>query len=156
MATERINSKVYYRHECEPRRYVLMSIKPIYCNRIIAGDKIFEYRKSIFKDFPKRIYIYSSYPQSRIIASFEPQYIFVSTPDLVWAITSLFGGITVESFADYFSGKDAAFAIRIGNVHEFTRPVSLSDLDPKIKAPQNFCYLNEQQVSQIEKLSKWF
>lgn len=156
MATERLNFKVYYRHECEPRRYVLMSIKPIYCNRIIAGDKLYEYRKSIFLDFPKRIYIYSSFPVRRIIASFEPIYIINSTPGLIWAHTFQSGGITAESFDDYFSGKDAAFAIRIGIVHKFTRPVSLSELVPGIKAPQNFCYLNEQQVSQIEKLSKWF
>ena len=50
---------------------VLLSIKPKYVKSIIEGEKRYEFRKTIFKNREiNRIYIYSSSPVKKIVASF--------------------------------------------------------------------------------------
>ena len=50
---------------------VLLSIKPEFAEKIFAGTKKYEFRKSIFKNANvKRIVVYASYPVQMVICEF--------------------------------------------------------------------------------------
>lgn len=46
---------------------LLISIKPEFVNKILAHEKLYEFRKSIFKQNVEKIFIYSSYPVKRLL-----------------------------------------------------------------------------------------
>ena len=48
----------------------LLSIKPQFVEEIVAGNKLYEYRKKIFKKDVDTVVIYSSKPVGRIIGEF--------------------------------------------------------------------------------------
>lgn len=117
----------------------ILSIKPQFVDEIEAGRKLFEYRKSIFKQPVERVYIYASSPVSRIIGEFQPIDVVVGAPAAVWNKTWQFSGITKSFFDDYFMGRPSAYAIVIRNFVKYDIPI---DLPHGVHAPQNFCYID--------------
>ncbi len=61
---------------------VLLSVKPKYAEKIVEGTKKYEFRRSIFKrNDIEKVYIYSSSPVSKIIASFQIEKILKDSPE---------------------------------------------------------------------------
>jgi len=51
---------------------VLLSVKPKYTEKILEGEKKYEFRRAIFKKQNiEKVYIYSSSPVSKIVAAFD-------------------------------------------------------------------------------------
>jgi len=51
---------------------VLLSIKPEYAEKILSGEKKYEYRRAIFKDQSvNKIIIYASSPIQKVIGEFD-------------------------------------------------------------------------------------
>lgn len=50
---------------------LLLSIKPEFVDKILTHKKLYEFRKSIFKQNVDKIFIYSSYPVKKIVGYFE-------------------------------------------------------------------------------------
>lgn len=123
---------------------ILLSIKPEFAYKIISGEKIFEYRKTLFKNKDvSSIIIYATKPLGKVIGEFEIDQILSNTPKQIWDDTQKFSGITKDFFNKYFSNKEIAFAIKIKNVKEYEVPLELKTFNPAIKvAPQSFCYIN--------------
>jgi type I restriction enzyme S subunit len=121
---------------------VLLSIKPIYVDEILAGKKIFEFRKSIFKkkDISK-VFIYSSSPVKKIVASFEIARIIADSPKNLWSKFQNYGGISENDFFEYFKNSDIGYAIEITNLNEFSEPINPYKLKKNFKPPQSYCYL---------------
>ncbi|AKB32341.1 Type I restriction-modification system, specificity subunit S [Methanosarcina siciliae HI350] len=121
---------------------VLLSIKPIYVNEILAGKKIFEFRKSIFKkkDISK-VFIYSSSPVKKIVASFEIARIIADSPQKLWDKCQKYGGISETDFFDYFKNSDIGYAIEITNLNEFSEPINPYKMKKDFRPPQSYCYL---------------
>lgn len=120
---------------------VLLSIKPEFAFKIFDGTKKFEFRKSIFKrkDIEK-IVVYASSPVQRVIGEFEIENILHENLDELWQITQNEAGISKQFYDLYFSNKDKAFAIQVGEVHKYSKPKLLSDYNLNF-APQSFAYL---------------
>ena len=127
---------------------VLLSIKPKYANKIIQGEKKFEFRKTkLDKQKIGHIYIYSSSPVKKIIAKIAIEEIIEDSPDGLWKRCKKYSGITKEEFFDYYADKEIAFAISIKNVETLDEPI-----DPYIKfenftPPQSYCYLKDGVLS---------
>lgn len=69
---------------------VLLSIKPEFAEKIFAGTKKYEFRKSIFKNTNvKRIVVYASYPVQMVIGEFEIEEILEARPSQLWKITQI-------------------------------------------------------------------
>ncbi len=71
---------------------VLLSIKPKYAEAIIAGKKLFEFRRSIFKQNDiDRVYLYATNPVSKVVGSFKVGKIISEEPTLLWkdSVTTL-------------------------------------------------------------------
>lgn len=121
---------------------ILLSIKPQFVKEIKAGKKTFEFRKSIYKNNSiQKILIYSSFPEQKVVALCDIEKILSDVPDKIWIETKHSSGITKAFFDEYFSGRNTAYAIKIGNIHFFDNPMNLTDFGVK-RAPQSFMYVD--------------
>lgn len=120
---------------------VLLSIKPEFANKIFDGTKKFEFRKSIFKNKDvKTIVVYASSPVQQVIGEFEIEKILNLDLDTLWSLTQDFSGISEDFFYDYFSDKEAGYAIKIKNVKRYHEPKNLRE-EFNLFPPQSFAYL---------------
>lgn len=121
---------------------VLLSIKPEYANKILSGDKHYEFRKVIFKDKNvKSVVIYATMPVGKVIGEFDVEHIIQDNPKSLWKLTKEHSGITKLFFDEYFYGRDKAFAIKVKNPFKYQTPLALNTLLSNGIAPQSFCYL---------------
>ena len=122
---------------------VLLSIKPEYAEKILSGEKRFEFRKALFKNKDvKTVVIYATMPIGKIVGEFEFDGVVTGTPDAVWLETENQSGITQDFFEQYFSGREMAHAIKVGNVKRYCEPLSLKSIVPNGLAPQSYRYLS--------------
>jgi predicted transcriptional regulator len=121
---------------------VLLSIKPEYAERILDGDKKFEYRKSVFKNQNiKIVVIYATQPVGKIVGEFVIDEVISGDPRNVWDLTAEFSGISQSFFDEYFLGRETAYAIKVSKVKRYRKPIELDALLPSGLAPQSFCYI---------------
>lgn len=129
---------------------VLLSIKPEFVERIFSGEKKYEYRKAIFKRRDiKKVVIYSTMPEGKIVGEFSIEQIHDSSPELIWKKTRKESGIKKSFFDSYFIGRKTAYAIEIANVIKYETPLMLNQLARKVNAPQSFLYLNDDIFPEI-------
>ena len=122
---------------------VLLSIKPEFVEKIFAGTKKYEFRKSLFKrDDISTIVIYASSPLKCVVGEFEIDMILSDKVDSVWEKTKEYSGITKEFYYSYFQNKKIANAIKIGKVIKYKKEKCLSDYKI-LQAPQSFCYITD-------------
>jgi type I restriction enzyme S subunit len=122
---------------------VLLSIKPRYVRSIIDGEKRYEFRKSIFRQPDvSRVYIYSSSPVKKIVASFEIGDILEDRPADLWETVKDYAGIDDRDFFEYFAGKSRAFAIEIQDLQELSEPIDPRETIPGFVPPQSYCYVD--------------
>jgi len=121
---------------------VLLSVKPKYAEKILEGDKKYEFRRAIFKKPNiEKVYIYSSSPVSKIVAAFEIEKILKDSPEKIWRLCQKYAGISKKDFFDYFKNSEMAFAIEIGNVDSFKEHIDPFKIIENFKPPQSFYYL---------------
>ena len=121
---------------------VLLSIKPEFAHKIFEGSKKFEFRKQVFKDTSvKKVIVYSSSPEQKVIGEFEIEAILSDTPDNIWIQTKLYSGISREFFKSYFEGRNKAYAIKVASTKRYSKYKSLADFNIHA-APQSFAYVN--------------
>ena len=123
---------------------VILSIKPKYVEKILSGEKQYEFRKRIFKDTEvENIFIYASSPVKMIVAVFRPSRIIRDSPQKLWMDLWPQSGLTEEEFFNYFVSKDEGYAIRIDDLVELEEPRDPRQFFPGFVAPQNFMYVYE-------------
>lgn len=120
---------------------VLLSIKPEFAHKIFEGSKKFEFRKQVFKDASvKKVIVYSSSPEQKVIGEFEIETILSDTPNNIWIQTKLYSGISQEFYDEYFKGRDNAYAIKVASTKKYRKEKSLADYNVQ-SAPQSFAYV---------------
>ena len=120
---------------------VILSIRPIFCKMIFDGQKVYEYRKRVFKRTDiDRIYIYASKPICRIVGYFTIDNVIENSPNNVWKMTYRGSGISKEYFDAYFKNCNMAYAIKIGEAVKLDTPIDPKKLIKDFHAPQNFIY----------------
>lgn len=117
---------------------VLLSIKPQFANKIFDGSKLYEFRKTIFKNTEiKTVIVYASSPVKKIIGEFEIDVIINEDVDILWERTKKKAGISEEFFYKYFECRDKGYAIKIKKAVLYDNPLNLT----KMPAPQSFAYV---------------
>lgn len=121
---------------------MLLSINPEYVEKIMNGEKEYEYRKFKCREDVDTIVIYATAPIKRVVA--EAHIASVLEDDLleVWRTTKKSSGITYNFFRKYYKGKKKAVAYHLKNINIYQTPLMLEDLGVSI-APQSFRYLYE-------------
>ena len=122
---------------------VLLSIKPQFVAEIMKGNKLYEFRKAIYKRKDvKRIVVYASSPVCRVVGEIEVDEILCANPEELWKMTQDKAGITREFFDEYFLDRDKAYAIGIKQFLPYAQPERLAEAFPGKVPPQSFCYLS--------------
>ena len=119
---------------------LLLSIKPEYVEKILQGGKKFEYRKRLAKEDVSYIYVYSTAPSMKVVASVHIEGHLSDSPTALWEKTKAAAGISRAKFRDYFRGCKTAYAYKLGKVEVFESPKNLYDFGVAV-APQSFVYI---------------
>ena len=120
---------------------VLLSIKPEFAHKIFDGTKKYEFRKQIFKDSSvKKVIVYSSSPEQKVIGEFKIDTILSDTPSAIWLQTRDYSGISQAFYDEYFRGRQNAYAIKIASTRIYEQKKDLSDFDIMF-SPQSFAYV---------------
>jgi predicted transcriptional regulator len=122
---------------------VLLSIKPEFAEKILRGEKHFEFRKAIPKaPGVKTAVIYATKPVGKVVGEFDIDGFISTSPGKLWARTKEFAGITKQLFNEYFEGRDLAHAIKVKGARRYQEPLELPSVLASGVAPQSFCYLS--------------
>lgn len=125
---------------------VILSIKPLYSQAIIAGTKKVEFRKKKFKRNVDKVFIYSSSPEKLIIGYFTIADIIEDSPEKLWETFKNVGGISESDFFDYYKGAETGFSIVIDKVYSFENGIDPIDFIEKFCAPQSYIYVEEKRL----------
>lgn len=120
---------------------VLMSIKPIYVEKILSKEKGYEYRKTFPKKDIDKIIIYSTNPVKKVVGEVEVKQILVENKETLWNETKDKSGTTKAFYDSYFKNKDIAVAYELGEIKIYNPYKNLSDLGINF-VPQSFIYLD--------------
>lgn len=119
-----------------------MSIKPEYAEKILSGEKRFEFRKSIFRnERVSTVVIYATMPVGKVVGEFRVSSIIEDNPRVLWKRTSHAAGISEQYFNEYFAGRSRAYAIAVDLPKRYRRPIELSRFLERAVPPQSFCYV---------------
>jgi predicted transcriptional regulator len=124
-------------------KIAFMAIKPIYAERLLLGEKLYEFRKTALSPDLTDIIIYASSPVKKIVGIAEVSNVFVGSPSAIWEKTKHAAGISRKKYREYFRGAERACAIELMRVFPLDKPLHLSDVSDEIKIPQSFSYVDK-------------
>jgi len=130
-------------------RFVLISIHPEHAYNILAGKKVFEYRKVIPSKGVTHLVLYCTAPVKKIVAVAEVLDYVVGSPTHVWNLTVYGSGISRQFFRNYFSGQRSANAIVLGTIYKMPVAIELRELRGKKTPPQSFSYLDDADAELV-------
>ena len=119
---------------------MLLSIKPEYVDKIVAGTKKYEFRKFHCHEDIDTIVIYETAPIKKVIGEVALLDIIEGDVEYVWHKTRGFGGILEKDYKAYYEGRKVAIAYQLGKVTLYDEPVGLKDLGLNY-VPQSFAYI---------------
>lgn len=135
----------------------IISIKPVYANRILAGTKTIELRKSSMglgsRDL---VLVYSSAPEQCLAFWFRIKSIETLPVEEMWKRYHSRLGIGYEDYAAYFNGLEMAVGLYVGEVHHLA-PVPLREIEelvPGFVPPQGIIWLRDDFGRYRKLLSK--
>ena len=121
---------------------ILMSINPKYVEKILSGNKKYEYRKIKARNKNvNKIVIYATFPVMKIVAEVNIEEILEDSPRILWEKTKKYSGVTKDFFEKYYDKKKTAVAYKLGKVTKYDKPMELKDFGISC-APQSFIYLS--------------
>lgn len=129
---------------------LLISIHPEFVERILSGQKVFEFRKTLPKRLPTHLVIYSTSPVQKVVAVAEIEGALSGTPDGIWKKSGKGAGISRDYFREYFSDRTTAHAFQLGRVFALRKHLSLAEINPKLVAPQSYRFLEKTDFSVIQ------
>jgi predicted transcriptional regulator len=130
-------------------RIAFLPIKPIYADKIIAGEKLFEFRRTMIRKDISHLIIYSSSPVKKIIGIAKVKAIMVASPSATWERTKHAAGITRRLFREYFCGTSMSCTIEVGRVIPLDRPIPPEQIEKNFKVPQSFSYVDNNFLQKI-------
>ena len=129
---------------------MLISIQPLFVEKILSGEKVFEFRRVWAKNNPSTLVIYSSSPEQRIVAIAHVSAVHCGSPSYMWSLArNGRGGITRKLLREYFSGRKTGYAIEIERVVTPLEPVDPKSLFGEFRPPQSFQFLDAKQYKKI-------
>lgn len=127
---------------------ILLSIKSEYVDKILSGEKKYEFRKHRPKQSIEKIVIYETSPKKRIVGLADVVGIISDTPERLWGKTCKNGGISKDAFMEYYGGAKEAYAFELGKITLPKKSFELSQLGIS-QPPQSYVYLNDEQMKMV-------
>ncbi len=131
---------------------ILLSIKPIYVDKIFSGEKTVELRKVIPKALGTGdiVIVYASSPKKCIYGAFSVKKVIKGSPTELSERLIEKACIPPQDYFEYFDGKNYAYAIFIDQkivFEEQTQLYKLRELLGGFRPPQNFRYLTPSEIA---------
>ncbi|MDP1643734.1 MAG: helix-turn-helix domain-containing protein [Phenylobacterium sp.] len=127
-----------------PRRDVVFSIKPEYCDAIIDGRKTVELRRRFPATAPvgTTVFIYATSPTRALVGMAEIGQVHCRTPQEIWDSFSDRACIARKDFDRYFDGVESGVAIELRRGRRLRRSLDLSELRERFsfEPPQSYLY----------------
>lgn len=130
-----------------PARPFVLSIRPTYIERILAGRKTIELRRR-FPAVTKPgtvVLLYATSPTQAIVASAILVEVVVTSLNTLWREYGVEAAITRDEFNAYFEKSEQGCALRLTSIHGFQTPIHLTELarEFEFSPPQSYCYWKE-------------
>ena len=120
---------------------ILLSIHPKFVEKILTGEKRFEFRKTLPTKDVESVIIYATKPVGKVVAEFKVKSIHSKLPEQLWLETKDYAGIDEDFFFQYFKNREIAHAFEVGELTVFEQPKELKEFVPSDVPPQSFCYI---------------
>jgi predicted transcriptional regulator len=125
---------------------LLVSMKPQYAERILAGSKVIEIRKRFSEKWVGcKAVLYSSSPQKALVGEATVCSVTSGTPADIWSQFHSRLGCTSNEFSSYVGSAIEVSAIELDNVFPYKQPISLAQishlLGEELRPPQSYCDL---------------
>lgn len=128
-------------------RDVVLSIRPRFSARILAGEKTVELRRRFPVSAPKGTiaYIYSTSPVRAMEGAAEIAGVRKLSVPEIWRRYSSVAFLEKSEFDSYFKGLEQGFALEFENVKPFSKPISLAELRERFEfePPQSYLYAKQ-------------
>lgn len=131
----------------------LLAIKPEFAEKILAGSKRYEFRRTPFRDSAEIefIYLYASSPVKQIVGLFTSERIIEAKPEELWDLFGEESGMeSRDRFLAYFDGVDTGYAIEIKHTHPIRPPVDPNETFDNFSPPVSFNYLNNHEAEVLQ------
>jgi predicted transcriptional regulator len=131
-------------------KFLFISIKPEYANKIISKQKTIELRKN--RPNVKKgdyVLIYATVPVKAVIGFGKIKNIIETSPDNMWKENSDKLGIKKEAFDKYYTDTNRAIGIEISSICKFEFGFLLTkikELHPSFSPPQTYRYISNFQA----------
>lgn len=119
---------------------IVLPISAKYAHGILAGDKLYEYRRRMPKRPISQIVIYETAPMSRVVGTVDVCGVLEGEPGELYEMTSYGAGISREDYDEYLRGCEKAYAFELGAHVMFDCCPSVERYGLK-GAPQSFAYV---------------
>lgn len=132
---------------------VLLSIKPEFANKILSGEKTYEFRKTpITKaDSVDKVILYASSPVQRIVGTFRINQIVSGAPEELWERYGESSGIDDRRrFMQYYSGNQEGYAIEINDPRRLLTKIDPTEHIDGFTPPVSFQYVSDEFDSLFE------
>ena len=126
---------------------LLLSIKPEYSEKILSGEKKFEFRKRKPKKIVDQVFIYESHPTQNIVGWFKVKEIHSGSPQEIWKQCKDSGGIEEKKYLNYCNGSRLIYAIEIDETRKLVNPIDPFEIFSDFKPPQSFSYLEDSIIN---------
>lgn len=131
-------------------KYLFLSIKPEFANKIIAKEKTIELRKvRPHVNQGDYVVIYASSPTMSVVGFGQIKQIIEMSPDDMWNTYSSKLGIDRTRFDIYFQDKDKAVGIEFESIKKVQPVITLDkirEVDQAFCPPQSYRYVSNIQI----------
>lgn len=124
------------------KKNIILPIAPGYIEKILSGEKRYEYRKKLCKNNISRIYLYATAPIKGIVGEAQVIDKLENSIEGLWNLTSQYSGVDVDFFYKYFSGCSKAYAYKLGKVKKYANKIPLNSIGINYTI-QSFKYIND-------------
>ena len=108
---------------------LLITIDPETAQKIIKGEKKYEYTKFHHPHEFEKIIIRVSAPVNQIIGEIEVKEVITGEKTKIWEETKENSGITKEEYEKYYENKETAVVYRLGKVMLYEIPIDVTEED---------------------------
>jgi predicted transcriptional regulator len=127
------------------RDAMLLAVRPMFAERILAGTKTAELRRVRPAVRPGQdVLIYSSSPTMALLGSAIVESVEADRPSVLWERVRAGAGLSRSEYNAYFHGAEQAAAIWLTEIRQLDRPLALSELRerwPWFRVPQSYCFV---------------
>ena len=132
---------------------VLLSIKPRFAEKILSGEKQYEFRKTRFKqaNTGDQVFLYATSPVQRIVGKFKIGNISHSSPTKLWQKYGDKSGIDDQgSFFEYYEDHDEGYAIEVTHPQRYQSKVNPHLCFDDFTPPMSFQYVDNRHSAAIQ------